>query len=281
MAAFSFPFERRIPIVGESLNGSTSLIKYALARAHAGYAAGTAISWMCQFTQLGAGENNIGYLYSDHNTALTTGLRVVWDNASSAITTFRNGSTAGASAINNPAILSTAGFLANDVWTYCFASRNAFSDATSIIIYMARNDGPLLDVTSNTALGSGDALGAADDIIIGNRASDNRTWQGDIFWQARWDGVYFTLAQAEQARRASGYLFRERQAFHYANGRDYSVNRWGPPDTRSNVTMGARSPFVTPIRVQRTFVSATASAEQQRQPVPHVTSFATHRASRY
>ena len=207
----------------EEYNGTTSYTRFA-----------SVVPWNPAVTATGlalvyprsAGEGNIGYIFGCSNSTASEGLRMnmgvnEWIGAGDS------------SASSGAPSLSADSGMSYNVWRYLAVTWNGGLTASSALVnYSGTLTSPIKAAAAGTSAstnGSGSAVGyaAGADLMIGNRDSEDRTFDGFIGLVARWNRV-LTLGELRKAQWLGPLSVPKGLVFCWANGRDYGPYHMRP-----------------------------------------------------
>lgn len=220
----------------EEYNGTTSYTRFA---STVPWNPATTATGMALVYPRSAGESNIGYIFGCSNGTASEGLRMnmgvnEWIGAGDS-----------SSSSGTPSLSADSG-LAYNVWRYFAVTWNGGLTASSALAnYSGTLTSPIKAAaagTSSTTNGSGSAVGYAvgADLMIGNRDSEDRTFDGFIALVARWNRV-LTLGELRRAQRFGPLSVPKGLAFCWANGRDYGPYHMRP--SSSLAVVREKAPF--------------------------------------
>ncbi len=206
----------------QDFNASTSGVNLGVNDASQNVLAQT---WMALVYFEGAGENNFNYVFSKTDASLGNGPKFGINDANACV--FAGAETTGTPTgpVRNGAI---SQFQYNR-WAYIAGSWSGGIAASSIKLYYAGLQEPLIETSYTGATeGTGSVVATAgNDIIIGDRATLNRTANGTIAFVARWNRVLH-VDELRRAQRFGPLSVRAGLLMCWANGRDYGPNRLRP-----------------------------------------------------
>jgi hypothetical protein len=168
----------------------------------------------------GDGENAFGYIFGKTVSGSTTGTRLFYGSLNTV--TFGDTSTGTAGAPNAVSV----GVFGDNNFAHVAATWDGGVAASGIQVYIGQNNNPLAD-TGMTGLANG--TGAAGDVSanvfhIGNREGTDRTFNGTIYYLARWNRV-LPLWQLRYAQLNGPLSVPDGLMLCWANNQDYSPTR--------------------------------------------------------
>lgn len=214
---------RLVPLQAMSFNATTSVITLGLLPGVLWDQTQPATS-LAYFRADGSGEGTLGYLLG--KAVSGAGLRLIAQHVTSTTFGFVHGrGTSGSS--TQPSITSPS--MTYGLWYHAATVVPATMTGADCSMYISGGagagaaGGPLQLVTpSATTNGSGSLLSnVTDDLYIGNRSANDRTFNGSIGYVAQWNRL-LSLSELRRAQADGPLAVRAGLIFCFANGRDYS-----------------------------------------------------------
>lgn len=219
----------------ETFNATTSMVQFPAAD-HQVLSKQTI---MAASRPVAAGEGSRGYIIAHAYIDASQGIRLFHDATADPRWYF--GADNGVNNLFPAASTNPSPYLSYGKIQVVAATWDGSANANNIYLYRGTDAQPLFENTYDR--GSGDTVWApvGMPITIGNRGGGDRTFNGDIFWVARWNRILL-LDELRKAQFNGAESVPDGLTFHYVNGKEriYGMIPW----IRTDITYGAPSPYV-------------------------------------
>lgn len=240
------------PIRYSSLfNATTSDIAFGLASSQ-NLSAQTCLAYV---HVLGDGEGTFGYIIAKTPSASAAGIRLFL-GASGEIGTGANSATA-----STPNRLTATGAVPDATFAHVGMTWDGSITAANFRMFAGLNNAPLSEPTYGAASDGNTSItsDAANNFHLGNREGTDRTFNGVIYYVARWNRV-LPLAELRRAQRDGPLSVPDGLVLCWANNQDYSQTRLVYASQAAVVMTGAAplNPYLQRVPALPTYFNISA-----------------------